>query len=78
MSVANVSNSMITSLVIAIVGVGLAVFLLSFKLLVGKAHEFPSSHIDDSVALQDKGIKCAKVQMKEEYGRENLQERLRK
>lgn len=61
---------------IAIVVVGIAVLLLSIGLIVGKRKEFPSSHVDDSKPLRDKGIKCAKEQMSDQYHYKNLQERI--
>lgn len=63
--------------VIAIVMVGLATLLLSVGLFIGKRKEFPSSHVDDSKPLKERGIVCAKEQMRDLYHHKNLQDHLK-
>ena len=69
------SENMGTVAIIAIIVVGLSVVLLALGMILGWRKEFPSSHIDDSQPLKDKGITCARQQMEEAFHRKNLKER---
>lgn len=46
-------------LLLCIIIVGISAVLLGIKVLFVKGGKFPSGHIGQSVALRNKGIRCA-------------------
>lgn len=52
-------NAITTIVIPAVLLVGLAVVLLGVKVLFVRGARFPSPHVHDHQALQEKGIRCA-------------------
>ena len=59
-------------MILTLILVGIAILLLSFRILFFKNGKFPSSHVKDNKALSQKGIHCAQAQDKQAQNRIKL------
>ncbi len=63
-------------LIISIIFIGVAVLLLSIKLIFKRNSRFPNSHVGSNKAMRKRGISCHTSQHKASNHRLNLAERL--
>lgn len=64
-----------TTILLSIIVVAVAVFLLGLRMILTGEKSFRSSHVDDSKALRRRGICCANKQMQELTHRETIYEK---
>lgn len=62
---------MITTLLIGIILLFIAVLLMGVRVFFSKKGEFPNTHIGGSKAMKDRGISCATSQDREAMRRES-------
>jgi hypothetical protein len=63
---------MLVNLLITIGILSVCIALLSIRLLVKKEGEFPSTHVDASPAMRERGIHCVRTQDYMERQRKKL------
>ncbi len=64
-------------LIISIIFIGVAVLLLSIKLILKDKGEFPSTHVGGNKAMQERDISCHTSQHREQNNELNLADRLK-
>ena len=67
---------MLTTLLLTVIILVICALLLGVKILLKKGGKFPNTHIESNAALREKGISCAKTQVKQDSERKNLYDKL--
>ena len=65
-------------IVISLLVVAIAVVLLSIGIILKKDGKFPNTHIEDSEAMRQRGIRCANKELSEAAFRPNLTDLIEK
>lgn len=68
---------MTTTLILTLIGVGLAVLLLGVRVFFVKGGEFPKTEVEDQPALRAKGIVCGNKMTAEAVRHKDLYDRVR-
>lgn len=62
--------------ILCLLVVGIAVLLLSIRIILQRNGRFPNTHVGGQKALRDKGISCHTSQHRDTQRQQNLAERI--